>query len=82
MWLRFYSADLINMFLYSYCDTNCALGVATFYSGQQAVQTCLLLLAVICIPIMLFPKPFLLKRQHEGKQVGWSACIDCPRASR
>jgi V-type H+-transporting ATPase subunit a len=30
---------------------------ATFYTGQQAIQTILLIVAVICIPWMLLGKP-------------------------
>jgi V-type H+-transporting ATPase subunit a len=30
---------------------------ATFYSGQQGLQTALIILAVLCIPWMLLGKP-------------------------
>ena len=75
-------SDLIGMFLMSYkyrTDgefTGCAntgkdeppLGTSVFYPGQQGVQTFLLILALLCVPLMLFPKPFILKRQHQGKK--------------
>jgi V-type H+-transporting ATPase subunit a len=35
------------------------------YAGQSVVQVILLLLAVIQIPIMLFLKPFWLRREHN-----------------
>jgi len=38
------------------------------FSSQQGLQIGLLLLAIICVPWMLFPKPFLLKREHEAKK--------------
>jgi V-type H+-transporting ATPase subunit a len=37
------------------------------YPGQAEVQLILLLLALISVPIMLFVKPYLLKRDHERK---------------
>jgi len=41
------------------------------YAGQAGVQTCLLLLAVVCVPWMLCTKPYLVwqekkKREAEG----------------
>ncbi|CAG9314003.1 unnamed protein product [Blepharisma stoltei] len=33
--------------------------------AQESIQLILLLIAVICVPIMLIPKPFILKWQHE-----------------
>lgn len=58
---------LINMFLYKYPDAPCHL--APIYPGQQAMQTFLLLSALICIPWMLLLKPFLVKKQRD-KQAG------------
>lgn len=37
------------------------------YSIQVEVQMILVAIAMICIPMMLFPKPLLLKRDHENK---------------
>ncbi|EFA74712.1 vacuolar proton ATPase 100-kDa subunit [Heterostelium album PN500] len=35
------------------------------YSGQQGVQTILLILAFISVPVMLIPKPLLMKKLYE-----------------
>jgi V-type H+-transporting ATPase subunit a len=36
-------------------------------SGQGSLQSFLILIAFVSVPLMLFPKPFLLKRMHEKK---------------
>eukprot|EP00009_Paramoeba_aestuarina_P017369 CAMPEP_0201524224 /NCGR_PEP_ID=MMETSP0161_2-20130828/21185_1 /ASSEMBLY_ACC=CAM_ASM_000251 /TAXON_ID=180227 /ORGANISM="Neoparamoeba aestuarina, Strain SoJaBio B1-5/56/2" /LENGTH=819 /DNA_ID=CAMNT_0047923521 /DNA_START=82 /DNA_END=2541 /DNA_ORIENTATION=- len=38
------------------------------WGSQQMVQIVLLILALICVPWMLLPKPFLLKRDHNNKK--------------
>ena len=35
------------------------------YRGQAAVQKILLAMAFICVPILLFLKPFYLRHQHD-----------------
>jgi V-type H+-transporting ATPase subunit a len=42
------------------------------YSGQQGVQNFLLAAALIAVPIMLFTKPCVLKRQNQTRQHGFS----------
>lgn len=37
------------------------------YEGQYTVQVVLLLLALICVPLMLFPKPFIMRSQHRAR---------------
>ncbi|GFO38895.1 V-type proton ATPase subunit a [Plakobranchus ocellatus] len=70
-WLTFESADAacaptllihyINMFMFKYeskkgdCDPN-----YVFYSGQQTIQTLLFLVAILCVPVLLFGKPLYL----------------------
>jgi len=53
---------LINMFLSPARD----LGTDQLFSGQTGVQIFLLVIALIAVPIMLLPKPFILK--HRAKQ--------------
>lgn len=37
------------------------------YSGQYEVQIALLVICVLCIPVMLIPKPFILKKQYFAR---------------
>jgi V-type H+-transporting ATPase subunit a len=39
------------------------------YGGQGLLQTVLVLAALICVPIMLLPKPLILKKRHQEKVV-------------
>lgn len=48
---------LISMFMMS--------GKDNFFTGQTTFQTVLLLLALICVPWMLFIKPFVLYSRHK-----------------
>jgi V-type H+-transporting ATPase subunit a len=38
------------------------------WDSQQMIQIVLLLLALICVPWMLLPKPFLLKRDYQNRK--------------
>ncbi|XP_053385232.1 V-type proton ATPase 116 kDa subunit a 1-like isoform X2 [Mercenaria mercenaria] len=38
-----------------------------FYSNQQTIQTVLILVAVLCIPVLLLVKPFYLRFLHNQK---------------
>eukprot|EP00891_Asterochloris_glomerata_P009677 jgi/Astpho2/9677/Aster-03937 len=38
------------------------------YAGQGAVQVLLLLVALVAVPWMLIPKPYILKKRHEARQ--------------
>jgi hypothetical protein len=40
--------------------------------GQGPLQALLILIAFVSVPMLLFPKPFLLKREHEAKMAGRS----------
>ncbi|XP_023224454.1 V-type proton ATPase 116 kDa subunit a-like [Centruroides sculpturatus] len=52
---------LINMFLFKYPDEPCYL--RPMYAGQPFIQGILVVLALLCVPWMLFAKPYLLHRQ-------------------
>ncbi len=45
------------------CPENVILGTAT---GQAFFQNLLLLIAFVCVPWMLIPKPYILKKRHEA----------------
>ncbi|XP_052817361.1 V-type proton ATPase 116 kDa subunit a 1-like isoform X2 [Mya arenaria] len=51
---------------YSQFEMKCT-GQTVFYPHQKEIQTALLLVAVLCIPILLLVKPFLLRAQHNAK---------------
>lgn len=74
-WLKFTEVDsqsapnlligLINMFLFSY-PTEGSKSLQPFYDGQKGFQIFLVLLAVMCVPVMLFAKPYFLNKQHQS----------------
>ena len=40
------------------------------FDGQAGFQVFLLLVAFVSVPVMLFPKPYILKARHEAKKRG------------
>ena len=44
---------------------------AFIYAGQKGFQSFLVILAAICVPWMLFAKPFCIKRAHIGYKEGF-----------
>ncbi|GFY70685.1 hypothetical protein TNIN_134531 [Trichonephila inaurata madagascariensis] len=52
---------LINMFLFKYPTEPCYL--KNMYTGQPVIQGMLVVIALICIPWMLFAKPYMLYKQ-------------------
>jgi len=40
------------------------------YDGQGVIQNILVIIALVSVPFMLFPKPFLLKRDYEATHKG------------
>lgn len=38
-----------------------------FYANQQSIQTILIVVAVLCIPVLLLVKPFYLRFQHNSR---------------
>ena len=39
------------------------------YGGQSTIQTMLVAVAVICVPVMLFGKPLYIMRQQKTRHV-------------
>ncbi|XP_030523170.1 V-type proton ATPase subunit a3 [Rhodamnia argentea] len=69
-WCTGSQADLYHIMIYMFLSPTDDLGENQLFPGQKTVQLVLLLLALISVPWMLLPKPFLLKKQHEERHRG------------
>ena len=71
----------INMVLFKKADKapgDCKVNM--FYSGQEGVQMFLVLAALLCVPWMLFIKPFILRsrwRKAEANKVNICCSLRC-----
>ncbi|KAL5231890.1 hypothetical protein ABZP36_030666 [Zizania latifolia] len=66
-WCMGSKADLYHVMIYMFLSPTDDLGENQLFPGQKLVQLVLLLLALVSVPWMLIPKPFLLKRQHDQR---------------
>lgn len=57
----------INMVLFKGADKTTPPCEAFMFPGQEILQKALVLLALLCVPWMLFIKPFILKNQNKKK---------------
>ncbi|KAL0384047.1 UNVERIFIED_CONTAM: V-type proton ATPase subunit a3 [Sesamum radiatum] len=64
-WCTGSQADLYHVMIYMFLSPTDELGENELFPGQKTVQIVLLLLALVSVPWMLLPKPFLLKMQHD-----------------
>ncbi|KAK8647980.1 hypothetical protein V6N13_128744 [Hibiscus sabdariffa] len=71
-WYTGSQADLYHIMIYMFLSPTDELGDNQLFPGQKKAQLVLLLLALVSVPWMLLPKPFLLKRQHENRRQGQS----------
>ncbi|KNA09691.1 hypothetical protein SOVF_150640 [Spinacia oleracea] len=71
-WCTGSKADLYHILIYMFLSPTDDLGENQLFFGQKFLQILLLFLALISVPWMLFPKPFILKRQHEERHRGRS----------
>ncbi|PON77412.1 ATPase, V0 complex, subunit 116kDa [Trema orientale] len=71
-WCTGSQADLYHIMIYMFLSPTDDLGENQLFPGQKTVQIVLLLLALVAVPWMLLPKPFLLKKQHEARHQGES----------
>ncbi|KAH9603744.1 hypothetical protein KSS87_021959 [Heliosperma pusillum] len=74
-WCTGSKADLYHVMIYMFLSPTDDLGENQLFFGQKMLQLLLLVLALISVPWMLFPKPFLLKKQHEERHHGRSYAI-------
>ncbi|KAK4771988.1 hypothetical protein SAY86_013763 [Trapa natans] len=71
-WWTGSQADLYHIMIYMFLGPTEDLGENRLFPGQDRLQQVLLLLALVSVPWMLLPKPFLLKKQHEERHQGHS----------
>ncbi|XP_062171833.1 V-type proton ATPase subunit a1 [Alnus glutinosa] len=69
-WCTGSQADLYHVMIYMFLSPTDDLGENQLFWGQRPLQIILLLLAIIAVPWMLFPKPFILKRLHTERFQG------------
>ncbi|KAI3448008.1 hypothetical protein Pfo_004673 [Paulownia fortunei] len=75
-WCTGSQADLYHVMIYMFLSSTDELGENQLFPGQKTthsfqsslLQLVLLLLALVSVPWMLLPKPFLLKLQHSRHQ--------------
>ncbi|XP_016500848.2 V-type proton ATPase subunit a1 isoform X1 [Nicotiana tabacum] len=69
-WCTGSQADLYHVMIYMFLSPFEALGENRLFWGQSVLQVILLLLALVAVPWMLFPKPFILKSLHMERFQG------------
>ncbi|KAL0454145.1 UNVERIFIED_CONTAM: V-type proton ATPase subunit a3 [Sesamum latifolium] len=67
-WCTGSQADLYHVMIYMFLSPTDELGENQLFPGQKTAQLVLLLLALVSVPWMLLPKPFLLQLQHSRQQ--------------
>ncbi|KAG5247818.1 V-type proton ATPase [Salix suchowensis] len=67
-WCTGSQADLYHVMIYMFLSPTDELGENQLFPRQKTVQLVLLLSALVSVPWMLLPKPFLLKKQHQARQ--------------
>ncbi|XP_061354944.1 V-type proton ATPase subunit a1-like isoform X1 [Gastrolobium bilobum] len=71
-WCTGSRADLYHVMIYMFLSPTDNLGENQLFWGQRPLQIVLLLLAIVAVPWMLFPKPFILKKLHTERFQGRS----------
>ncbi|CAO2813419.1 unnamed protein product [Amaranthus hypochondriacus] len=71
-WCTGSKADLYHIMIYMFLSPTEELGENQLFPGQKTAQMVLLLLALVSVPCMLLPKPFILKAQHQSRHQGES----------
>jgi V-type H+-transporting ATPase subunit a len=58
--------NLLNTLIYMFLSPGKVEPDSQIYSGQSGVQIFLLMLALVCVPWMLIPKPLILNAEHKA----------------
>ncbi|CAN1824200.1 V-type proton ATPase subunit a2 [Linum perenne] len=74
-WCTGSKADLYHVMIYMFLSPTEDLGENQLFFGQKYLQMLLLVSALVAVPWMLFPKPFILKKQHEERFQGQSYAL-------
>ncbi|CAI5984862.1 unnamed protein product [Closterium sp. NIES-64] len=69
-WITASQADLYHVMIYMFLNPTEPLGENELFWGQGTLQIVLLLIALISVPWMLFPKPLILRAEHLKKRQG------------
>ncbi|XWS21009.1 hypothetical protein CRYUN_Cryun30bG0018100 [Craigia yunnanensis] len=68
-------ADLYHVMIYMFLSPTDDLGDSQLFWGQKFLQIVFLLAALVSVPCMLFPKPFISKKQHHERHHGQSYAL-------
>ncbi len=72
--------SLLNMLIYMFLQPGTVM--EELYPGQGPIQVILVLIAVICVPILLFLKPFYLRYEHnKARALGYRGIGETSRVS-
>ncbi|KAJ0952576.1 putative V-type ATPase, V0 complex, 116kDa subunit family [Helianthus annuus] len=69
-WCTGSQADLYHVMIYMFLSPFDDLGENELFWGQRPLQILLLLSALVAVPWMLFPKPFILRKLHAERFQG------------
>uniref|UniRef100_A0A7I4DGP9 V-type proton ATPase subunit a n=2 Tax=Physcomitrium patens TaxID=3218 RepID=A0A7I4DGP9_PHYPA len=69
-WCQGSKPDLYHIMIYMFLSPTEDLGENQLFIGQTYVQIVLLLVALVAVPWMLFPKPLIMRKQHIQKMHG------------
>lgn len=69
-WCTGSQADLYHVMIYMFLSPMDDLGENQLFWGQRPLQILLLIMALVAVPWMLFPKPFILKGLHAERFQG------------
>ena len=82
VWPRSQAPSLLNTLIYMFLQPGTIEEGMQLYSGQGVVQVLLLLIALICVPILLFLKPLTLRYEHnKARAQGYRGLGETSRVS-